>query len=121
MNYGMCVRVRFAAVRRLTHRIQINAVQTGVVTSFGHCHWAVVVIVVVTGAIADAIGKPLGTGAMMIASISTVMMMVMIVVGCVAVVVVVQIVRIERTARCDVRRGGHRIVGRLPRARRTTF
>lgn len=110
-------------MKLLTHRIQIDTVQTGVVTSFGHCHWAIVVIVVaVAVAIADAIGKPLGGDAMIAATMTvSAMMVVVVVVGCIVVIVVVQIARIERTARCDVWRGRYRIVGRLPRARRATF
>lgn len=75
----------------LTHRIQINTVQAGVITSFGHCHWAVNIVVVI---IANAIGKSFST----MGTITTVM----VVVGCV-VIIVVHIVRIDRTAGCDVR------------------
>lgn len=75
----------------LTHWIKINAVQAGIITRFGHCHWAINIVVVVI--IANAIGRYFSTAA----SIS-----VMVVVSCI-IVIVVHSIWIERTSRSDIR------------------
>lgn len=95
---------------KLTHRIQIDAVQAGVIARLGHGHRSVVVVVI----IAAATLRTVCSGVMATATV-------MVVVGRVGVVVVQCAARIQRTTRRNVRRRGHRIVRRLARTRRAAL